>query len=105
MNPVDFWVEVVANSLEEHKVTVTPEQTLAVAKDVEMAHDNYGLAFYTPTHNPEREEIARLEHALQLERSKATCRECKGTGYQTTHGPVHSATSQCWRCRGEGRHA
>lgn len=105
MKACDYWEETVAQSLEEHGVTATPEQIVAIASDIQASHDSYGLAFYQPTENPDRDEIKRLEKALQNERDKVTCRECKGTGSITTQGPHHGSWSQCDRCRGTGRHA
>ena len=105
MKACDYWEEVVAQSLEEQGIEATPEQIVAVATDMQVHHENYGMAFGQPSGNPERDEIKRLENALQNEREKVTCRECKGTGVITSQGPHHGSWSQCDKCRGTGRHS
>lgn len=105
MKVCDYWEEAVADALDEHGVKATSEQIVAIAADIQACHDSYGLAFYTPSENPERAEIKRLETALSDEREKVTCRVCNGTGVEVRQGPYHSAANQCDRCRGTGRHA
>jgi molecular chaperone GrpE (heat shock protein) len=58
MKAFDYWLEGVAQSLEEHGVTATEEQAQAVATDVQSAHDNYGMAFYSP---PSSDRYAAIE--------------------------------------------
>ncbi len=105
MKACEYWEEMLANSMEENGVSATPEQILAIATDMQICHENYGMAFGYPQGNPERDEIKRLEKALTAEREKVTCRECKGTGTIHSQGPYHGSISQCDKCRGTGRHA
>lgn len=49
-------------------------------------------------------ENERLAKAVSAERDKVHCKECNGSGTIVSHGPCHSSESQCWKCRGEGRH-
>ena len=99
----DYWTESIETSFEEHGVTATPEQIEAVAGDVEGCHDNYGLAFYTPSGDHRDTEIKQLRDELEKERNKRICSECKGRGRIVTQGPYHSSDSECSECRGEGR--
>lgn len=104
---LDYWEEAVAISLEESAgITLTPEQLTAVAKDMENSHDNIGMAFYSPPSDslPYKRELEEAKEALRKEKSKVTCRECNGTGSQTTYGGTFESTSQCWKCHGAGRH-
>lgn len=103
MTTADYWEECLANSCEENGVTLTAEQLTAIATDIRYGHENYGMAFGEPQGNPERDEIKRLEKALERERDKRTCPDCKGTGEIVSQGPHHGSWSQCDRCRGSGR--
>lgn len=58
MDPLNYWKEGLANSLEEVGVKLTDEQLTRVAKDIEGAHENYGMAFYSP---PAGDRIAEVE--------------------------------------------
>ena len=100
-----YWAEVIEESLYERGITLLPKEIEAVAKDVEMAHENYGLAFYQPSGPSQTQmdlDAARKE--LSDERRKITCDECDGTGTTHTYGGTFMSTSQCYKCRGEGRH-
>ena len=100
----DYWFECVAVSFEEHGIVATEKQIDDVAGDIQGAHENYGMAYPTPE-NPLIGELQTLKLALYKEREKVTCKHCKGTGEEVIHGPSHSSYSQCFKCRGEGRHA
>lgn len=100
----DYYAEGLAESFEEHGVTATPEQIKAIASDVACWTENIGMAFYQPS-DPAPSEADRLRAELQKERSKVTCKQCNGSGSIVSHGPYHSATSSCWKCGGDGRHA
>ena len=58
MDKLDYWEECLASSFEEHGITVTKEQLKAIAEDVELGHDNIGMAFYSP---PSSDRIADIE--------------------------------------------
>lgn len=80
----------------------TDEEIAEIASSLSISAECMGLAFPTPP-SPYPNEIKRLEKELVAERSKVTCAECKGSGSITTDGPYHSATSHCFKCRGEGK--
>lgn len=98
-----YWEECLAQSFEEHGVSITPEQLAAVTRDVEGGHECYGQAFHTPEH-PAVEELSRVRAELKAERELVHCETCNGRGRITTQGPYHSSNSECWRCRGNGKH-
>ena len=101
---MDYWKECISEAFEDAKITATTEQIDLVASWVEGAHDNYGMAHgHDCIPNPLRQELDETKTALDKERRKVTCPECKGTGEWVSYGPHHSASSQCSRCRGDGR--
>jgi hypothetical protein len=101
----DYWRECVDIALEDAGIEATEEQKESVAGAFQGCHENYGMAFYSPPAGEHLlSEISDLERKLKRERNKVPCRECDGRGSITTPGPYHSSTSQCWKCRGEGRH-
>jgi hypothetical protein len=99
----DYWKEAVASSFEEHDIKATVEQIAAVAGDIQVSHENIGLAFPAPEGNPLEDEIKDLKRKLNEEYEKVICPHCKGKGVEISFGPVHSAVSQCNRCYGRGR--
>jgi hypothetical protein len=99
---VDYYEEGLAESFSEHGVDATPEQIRAIAKDVEGYSESIGLAFHQPA-DPSGGEVEELRKALDRERRKVICRECKGHGVVTFQGPHHGSTSTCFRCNGDGR--
>lgn len=101
---MDYWKECIAEAFEDAGIVASKEQIDTVASWAEGAHDNYGMAHgHDAIPNPLRQEVSALEKKLTLEREKITCPECRGTGQWVSHGPIHSASSQCSACRGEGR--
>lgn len=62
----DYWSECISIAAEECGLNLTLGQLECIAKSVECAHDNYGMAFYSPSANDrvidiEREWKARLK--------------------------------------------
>lgn len=53
-----YWQECVSNAAEECSAPITQEQISAIAYAVEIAHENYGMAFYTP---PASDRLAVIE--------------------------------------------
>lgn len=106
MTPLEYWSECVANALDENGVAATSEQVESIARDIQCSHENYGMAFYSPPASelPVFGELRDARKELARERAKVPCRVCRGSGMITTIGPHHSCTSQCWKCRGQGRH-
>lgn len=100
----DYWQEVLSNSAEENGISLSEEQVVAIARDIELAHDQYGMAFgHDCIPNPLMGENDRLRRALTIEQSLVHCEECAGTGRNVTYGPHHSADTQCWKCHGKGK--
>lgn len=99
----DYFAECLSESFEEHGVTATKEQILAIAKDVADITESAGQAFYQPEH-PVISEAEILARELRREKSKIACRPCAGSGVLVHQGPHHGSTSTCYKCNGEGRH-
>jgi len=101
---MDYWKNCIAEAFEDAEIQATDEQINIVASWAEGAHDNYGMATGSDCiPNPLKLENDRLQKEIKEEQDKIICPECKGSGEWVSHGPYHSATSQCSRCRGEGR--
>jgi hypothetical protein len=98
----NYWKECLSEALDSAGIVATEEQLDAIAADIKIARDNYGLAFHTPE-NPLGAENIRLAAELKAEREKKICDECGGRGRIITQGPYHSSDGQCWKCRGEGK--
>lgn len=103
---MNYWQECVAEALDDAGVAATKEQIATITSWVQGAHENYGMAHgHDAIPNPLLEENARLGKALKDEQNKVTCKECNGKGsIVTSCGPTRSASSGCWKCKGEGRH-
>ena len=100
---MSYWEECVSEAFEDAGITANPDQIATVAYWVEGAHENYGMAHgHDAIPNPQSLEVERLERELQRERNKTICHDCRGRGRIVIRGPVHSADSECSRCRGEG---
>jgi len=54
----DYWRECISIAAEECELTLTPEQVEHIADTVEGAHENYGMAFYSP---PASDRLADIE--------------------------------------------
>jgi len=55
---LDYWIESVASSLGEHGISATKEQIQAVAEDIQISHEQFGMAFYSP---PGTDRIADID--------------------------------------------
>lgn len=55
----DYWSECISCSLDELGVTLTAEQIEAIARDVQVAHENSDLAFGTPSVSAPRSAAQR----------------------------------------------
>lgn len=105
---MDYWKETIESTFDEAGLTATPGQIELVAGAVEVSHENYGMAHghdvASANLSAERNaEIERLRRELCEEREKRTCTDCNGRGYVRHDGPVHSAESACFTCKGAGR--
>lgn len=104
----DYWFEAVESSLDEAGITATKEQTNAIARDMDVAHEQYDMAFgydvASQNYQAEKDrQISELRREVQVERDKTPCKICKGRGEIISPGPYHCGISQCWKCHGNGR--
>lgn len=100
----DYWRIFAEEVPADMGLKLTPEQIDYLTDALKGAHENYGMAHgrdHIP--DPRAGEIKRLERELEKEKSKIHCEECDGKGTTTVHGPYHSATGTCYKCRGEGK--
>ena len=75
----DYWIECLSIAAEDCGATLTDEQIKEIAASIQSAHENYGMAFYTPPssdrHNAiEREwkeRLRRLENEFDAYRNNA----------------------------------
>ena len=74
MTTTDYWAECISDAAGECDITLTSEQLNLMARAVEGAHENYGMAFYSP---PASDRVADVERgwkrryeALQVEYDK-----------------------------------
>jgi hypothetical protein len=63
MSRSDYWEETIAQAAEECELLITPEQLKVIAEAVEISHDNYGMAFYSP---PDHERIDDIEKEWKM---------------------------------------
>jgi len=102
---MNYWEECISIAADECDLLLTKEQLEYLADAVAGGHENYGMAFgHDCIPNPLQTENDRLKKELRTEQDKVICTVCAGKGEIVSHGPVHSAVSSCWKCRGEGRH-
>lgn len=104
----DYWQEHAEIAMNEAKLTATDDQLDTIAGVIESAHEFYGQAMGHDVASAnfkgtQEREVADLKRALEAERRKGVCPECRGRGWITTSGEVRSSTSQCWKCHGDGR--
>ena len=101
---MDYWKECVEEAFEDAGIEATQDQIDTVISWVEGAHENYGMALgHDQIRSPLLDENEKISRELEKEKSKITCRHCRGSGEEVCHGPVHSGRSQCPWCNGEGR--
>ena len=70
-----YWVEAVESSLEEAGVTATPEQIANIAGDMEVSHEQEGMAFGDEVASQNLraagdDEMADLRKRLRAQRGK-----------------------------------
>lgn len=104
----EYWTESVEASFNDAGIAATKEQIENVAGDMEICHEQYGMVSGDEVasqnfHAAREQEIANLRRELYNEREKTICHTCNGSGTITVNGPCHSASSQCWKCNGQGR--
>lgn len=104
----DYWREHAEIAMDEAGLEATEKQLETIAGVIESAHDFFSQSMGHDVasanwHGSKEREIADLNKELHAEREKVVCPECKGAGTLTGYGPCHSATSDCWKCHGNGR--
>ena len=69
---MDYWQECIELSFEEHGIDATDEQIQNVAGDVEVSHENYGMAHgHDAIPNPRDADIDLLKRRIkQLENER-----------------------------------
>jgi len=101
-----YWKECIEASLDEVGIKATDEQIDIIAGNVEVSHEQYGMAFgYDCIPNPLAQENDRLKRALENEKNKVHCKSCNGKGTIYESWGTRSSSSRCDRCNGEGRHS
>lgn len=63
----EYWREAVGQSADENGIVLTTEQINAIAADMESAHENYGMAFYSPPPS-DRISVIESECAAKIKR-------------------------------------
>lgn len=59
MADTDYWAECISIAADECALVLTPEQLSYLADAVSGAHENYGMAFYSPPASDRLNEIER----------------------------------------------
>lgn len=77
MTKKDYWAECIAEAAAECGAVLTSEQESHIAACVEGAHDNYGMAFYSP---PPSDRIADVEREWK---QKLAAMEARMDRYRT----------------------
>lgn len=103
MSKLQYFKECLESSFNEHGISATNDQILAIASDVQISHENIGLAFYTPE-SPLVGEVEKLKKDLEYERALVHCETCNGKGRIQSYGPYHGSNSDCFRCNGRGKY-
>lgn len=105
----NYWFECVEIAASECGANLTKEQIEYIADSVEGSHENYGMAFGDDVASANlaaarKREIDDAWKAAERERNKVHCRECNGRGRIIMSFGTMQSDSECWKCRGEGRH-
>lgn len=58
MNPLQYWQECIAAAADECGLQISGHDLDVIADAVEMGHENYGMAFYSP---PASDRISTIE--------------------------------------------
>lgn len=60
MTTTDYWKEAISDAAQSCDLRLTHEQLACLAETIESAHENYGMAFYSP---PSTDRISDIERA------------------------------------------
>lgn len=58
MDHLEYWKECLSQAADECGLAMTPEQLSEMASSVQVSHENYGMAFYSP---PSSDRINTVE--------------------------------------------
>ena len=94
MNALDYWRECVSQAAGDCGLTLTTEQLESIAYAVEGAHENYGMAFYSP---PATDRISAIEEEYQARIDKLSREADK------FREDAHAAVKRCLRLHREDR--
>lgn len=101
---MNYWEECLSESFDINGLKATPEQIKAIAYDVQISHENFGMFHgHDCIPNPLETEVETLKKALKKEQDKRVCEECKGRGVTHSYGCTFMSTSRCSNCDGEGK--
>lgn len=103
----DYWETCIKEAFGEYEIKATDEQVNNVIEWVEGAHENYGMSHgHECIADTDIQEIERLQKELKTEKDKVHCEKCSGQGrIISLCGSSHYSNTECWKCRGEGRHS
>ena len=102
---MEYWKECLSEAFDEVGIVATDEQITKVAEDVEISHENYGMAYgHDCIPNPLETENKTLKKELKDEKDKIICEVCSGKGILISYGGTFQSMSGCWKCNGEGRY-
>lgn len=100
-----YWRASLENILDEIGIVLTAGQFEELVESCDSAASMQWEATggeHIP--NPIELEAKRLTKELEHERSLVHCKECAGSGRIITYGPHHGSDTECWKCRGQGKH-
>lgn len=77
MTTLDYWKETLSDAAQECGLTMNGEQLTCLAEAAQGAHENYGMAFYSP---PASDRIADIERGwkAKLEKAEASAELYRG---------------------------
>ena len=73
----DYWSECIWSAADECALELTAEQHKCLAESVQVAHENYGMAFYSPSPSDRLDDI-NSEWEAKLRRLQAEFDAYKG---------------------------
>ena len=102
---MEYWKECLSEAFDEVGIVATDEQITKVANDIEISHQNYGMAYgHDAIPNPLQTENDKIKKDLKDERDKVICEVCSGKGNLISYGGTFQSISACWKCKGEGKY-
>lgn len=89
MNPKEYWEECINIALSDFDIDIPADVVSAIAESVEGGFDNYGMAFYQPSHAyvDSGEIMALKEKVSDLERKLSLREEAIQANLKSRYGP------------------